>query len=108
MSIERIIYKSETSDKAARNTNKKIAELCKAAIKENGFVEVWSKKNNNMISKIKNKEEIYAYWGSIEFSLDEPIPDSCTSKDGFVIEFVKGMTYNNKKEKVEIMDKILV
>ena len=111
MSVERISWISKTSDKIAKKENKKIADICKNTIKELGEVEVYSKITNQKISFIKNKEEIASFWGSVDFSLEEPVNENETVKNGIIQEIVYEKILSsktNKKEKIEIIDKIYI
>lgn len=108
MSIERILYKSENSDKEAKKTNKRLADVCKNTIKEFGEIEVWSKKSNQKIGKITNKEEILPFWGSVDFTLEDPIPDYELSNNGLIEEIIYGKTFSSKNEELDIVDKIIV
>lgn len=108
MSKERILWKSEASDKLAKKANKKLADLCKDTIKELGCVEVYSKKTNQKIGEVKNKEEILPFWGSVDFTLSDPIPEYELSNNGIIVEIVYGTIFNSKKEEIKIVDKIFV
>lgn len=106
----RIYYKSEGNDAVAKKKNKIIAEAAKNTIKENGFVEVWSKKTNQLEAKIKNSETILPGWGGIDFELDDEIDPMLAEKGCLVqgIEMIKIEDVKHPGQTIDCIYRIII
>lgn len=106
----RIYYKSEGNDAAAKKKNKALADAAKVTIKEYGYVEVWSKKTNQLEAKIKNPETIIPGWGGVDFELDDEIDSSLAEKGCLVqkIEMAKIDDVKHSNQSINCIYRIII